>query len=294
VPSREAGFRSCRRRNDSRVPGWAALALMVWAAQPVMAQSARDYFRQNCAGCHTIGGGRIVGPDLKNVTERRDRVWLTRFLPNPKALIDAGDPTAVALRQEARGVMMPTLPDMTPARVEELLDFLAAESKEPSSVRVVAKVDRPFTPEDVATGRGLFAGRQRLRGGGPPCISCHTIGGLRPLGGGRLGPDLTLVFERLQGRTPLSAWLGAPATATMQGVFATAPLQPDEILSLVAYFDEAARTGRPADPAEQLGFFLLGMGGAVIGLVLAGGVWRRRLRGVRRALVEGNDAGDRG
>jgi mono/diheme cytochrome c family protein len=289
VTSRGARSSGRCRWARSGLPGWVAVVLVLCAAPPLAAQSARDYFRQNCTGCHTIGGGRIVGPDLKNVTERRDRAWLTRFLPDPKALIDAGDPIAVALRQESRGVMMPTLPTMTPARVQELLDFLAAESKLPPPVAVT--IQRPFTSEDVAMGRALFAGSHRLRGGGPPCLSCHTIGGLPPLGGGRLGPDLTLVFERVGGRAGLSAWLGAPATATMQSVFNAVPLQADEILGLAAYFDVAARTGLPADSAGQLNFFMLGMGGAACGLALAGAVWRRRFRGVRRSLVEGRNAG---
>ncbi len=25
-----------------------------------------------CKACHTIGGGKLIGPDLKGVTERRD------------------------------------------------------------------------------------------------------------------------------------------------------------------------------------------------------------------------------
>jgi mono/diheme cytochrome c family protein len=294
VTSRGACSGGRCRWADNRLPGWVAVVLVLFTAPPLAAQSARDYFHQNCAGCHTIGGGRIVGPDLKNVTERRDRAWLTRFLPNPKALIDAGDPIAVTLRQESLGVMMPTLPTMTPARVQEVLDFLTAESRVTSSPPVVVTIQHPFTPDDVAMGRGLFTGVHRLRRGGPPCLSCHTIGGLPPLGGGRLGPDLTLVWERLQGRTGLSAWLGAPATATMQSVFNTAPLQTDEILSLVAFFDVAARTGRPVDSAGQLTFFMLGMGGAVCGLALAGAIWRRRFRGVRRSLVEGETGGDQG
>ena len=35
-----------------------------------------DIFQQQCAACHTIGGGTLVGPDLQDVTSRRDREWL--------------------------------------------------------------------------------------------------------------------------------------------------------------------------------------------------------------------------
>lgn len=280
------------RNRETRICFWAAAGLVVFTALPLHAQTAAEYFRLNCASCHTIGGGRLTGPDLKDLTARRDRTWLVQFMPNPKAMIDGGDPIAVSLAQEARGVVMPALPTMTPARIQELLDFLDAESKLARSQFAGSPVsDRPFTAQDVAVGRSIFVGQQRLKSGAPSCVSCHTVGGLGALGGGRLGPDLTLVLERLQGRKGVTAWLGAPATSTMQSVFQTAALQPDEILSLVAFLDDTARTARPADSVAQLNFFMLGLGGAVFGLGLADAVWKRRFRAVRRPLVRGDDAG---
>ena len=91
------------------------LALLVPVLQPSTsaAQDAAEYFRQNCASCHTIGGGRLTGPDLKDVTVRRDHAWLLRYIPDPKSMIDAGDPVATQLFQEARGVLMPSLPTAT-------------------------------------------------------------------------------------------------------------------------------------------------------------------------------------
>ena len=40
---------------------------------PVAGEQA---FKTKCAACHTIGGGKLVGPDLKEVTTRRDDAWL--------------------------------------------------------------------------------------------------------------------------------------------------------------------------------------------------------------------------
>ncbi len=56
-----------------------------------------------------------------------------------------------------------------------------------------------------------FLAQQRLEAGGAACISCHSMHDVAALGGGRLGPDLTNVYERLEGRKALSAWLVAPA-----------------------------------------------------------------------------------
>ena len=60
--------------------------------------------------CHTIGGGRLTGPDLKGVTERADEAWLVDFILDPKGVIDSGDPYAAELLREARGVYMTQVP----------------------------------------------------------------------------------------------------------------------------------------------------------------------------------------
>ena len=222
--------------------------LLLTSALLAQQQAPADYFRQTCATCHTIGRGRLTGRDLKDVTQRRDRAWLAQFLQNPKAVIDSGDPYAQRLLQDARGVLMPLPVGMDPARAQALLDLIEAESKLPRSHFAAVQVsDRPFTPQDVTTGRMLFLGTKPLASGGPPCISCHTVHGLAGLGGGRLGPDLSLVYERLQGRKGLSAWLTAPPSPTMSPVLANRPLQPDEILALAAFFEDAAKKGGQDD-----------------------------------------------
>lgn len=272
---------------------WAsALAVALALATPgaARAQDATAYFKQNCVSCHTIGGGRLTGPDLKDVTARRDHAWLLRYMPNPKALIDAGDPTAVQLFQEARGVLMPSLPGMTPAMVDAIISLIEAESKLEKSQFVGVQIsDRPFTPQDIERGRAIMRGDIAQLAGGPPCLSCHTVRGVGALGGGRLGPDLTKVYERLQGRKALSVWLSAPATSTMQSVFRDTPLDADEILPVVAYLEEAARQGGEDSGFGRVTFLLLGLGGAVVLLAGMDGAWRRRFRAVRGPLVE--DAG---
>ena len=250
-------------------------------------QDAADFFRQNCMNCHTVGGGRITGPDLKNVTQRKDRPWLVKFLQDPKAMIESGDPYAQKLQGEARGVVMPTIAGMSPERAQLLLDMIEAESKLARSQFAGLQISsRPFTPQEVAQGHALFVGDSKLAGGGPACISCHTMRGLSGLSGGRLGPDLTLVYERLQGRKGLAQWLVAPASPTMGPVFKKQALKPDEILPLVAYFEAAAKQGGADDSASLVNFFLLGLGGMVIGLVSLDALWKGRFRSVRRTMVQ--------
>ncbi len=256
-------------------------------------QDAGTFFKQNCTSCHTIGGGRLIGPDLKDVTTRKDRAWLIQFLQNPKAMIDSGDPYATKLQQEARGVVMPNIAGMSPQQAQALLDLIAAESKLARSRFAGAQIsDRPLNAQDVAKGKMVFLGEQPLSGGGPACMSCHTIKGLTLLGGGRLGPDLTRVYERLQGRKGLAAWLSSPASPTMSPVFKDHAIQPDEILSLVALFEDSAKRGGQDDTTSLLNFFLLGVGGMVLGLISLDALWKTRFRGVRRSMVHKHDRGE--
>jgi mono/diheme cytochrome c family protein len=253
-------------------------------------QDPATFFKQNCTACHTIGGGKLLGPDLKGVTAARDHDWLEKWLQNPQAVIESGDADALKLKQEYSGIVMPTAPGMTPQMAESLLNFIAAESKKTSEA-TPAPPAQPvsFTAEQVAEGRGLYLGRERLQAGGPSCVSCHAVksaGGA--LGGGQLGPDLTLVYQRLNGQKGLEAWLASPASATMKPIFNKHPLKPAEISSLTAFFAQTSKeTGAENPSTYRLLFILLGLGGAAFGLVVLGLIWKRRIRGVRRALVEG-------
>lgn len=255
-------------------------------------QDTPDYFRQNCISCHTIGGGRLTGPDLKDVTKRQDREWLTRFLMDPASVLASGDPYAKKILDESRNVPMPKPPGITPDRVEKLLDLIEAESLlEESQFKGVQISTAPFTDADRALGWNIFLGPERLEAGGAACVSCHSMRGLPALGGGRLGPDLTNVYERLKGRAALSAWLMAPGTETMQPIFKNHPMTSEEINALAAYF-ESTMAEQPAESLTgRVAFLLLGLSGAVLGVFLLDALWGRRFHGVRRSLVEANSSG---
>jgi mono/diheme cytochrome c family protein len=269
---------------------WAvwALAGLTMIGVHGRAQESRDYFRTNCKSCHTIGGGRLAGPDLKGVSQRApSREWLVNFLLDPKGAIDRGDLYAVKLFEEARRVPMPLAPGMNRSRAERLLDLIDEESaKEESEFKGIQISSEPFTARDVAAGRAIFLGTRKLADGGSACISCHAMHDLPALGGGRLGPDLTKVYNTLQGREKLANWLSAPATETMQPIFKNHPLKADEIHALVAYFENAA-SHPVSDPATgRVMFLFLGLAAAT-GLMFGfDAVWKWRFRGVRQPLLQ--------
>lgn len=252
------------------------------------ADETADFFRQNCFSCHTIGGGRLTGPDLKDVAQRAKPDWLVRYMLDPKAMIDSGDPYAAKLLQEARGVVMPTVAGLTKERAVALLALIEAESKlEKSQFQGVMISMEPFTPKEIALGKAIFLGDKPLANGGTPCISCHAIQGINYLGGGKLGPDLSRVFERLEGRKGLGAWLTSPATANMGSLFKNTPLKMEEIVPLIALFETAAKAGGEDDGGAAISFLLLGLIGAGVLMGIIAAYWKDRHRNVRRTLVHG-------
>jgi cytochrome c551/c552 len=79
-----------------------------------------------CVGCHSIGKGKRVGPDLAGVTATRDLDWLRRWLRNPTAML-ATDSLAKALLKQNNNVPMPTL-RLADDEVEALLHYMARAS----------------------------------------------------------------------------------------------------------------------------------------------------------------------
>lgn len=276
------------RFTGKRLPQVIAVLCTTLSAAIAWGQDTPDYFRQNCINCHTIGGGRLTGPDLKDVTERRDAEWLISFMQNPKAVLDSGDAYAAKLKEESRGVIMPVAPGMTRYRAEQIIKLIEAESKlEKSQFQGVRISNKPFTEQDRIAGREIFIGVRKLKNSGTACNSCHSMHDLAALGGGRLGPDLTRVYERLKGRKALGAWLMAPATETMQPVFKNHPLEAEEIHALTAYFEGAADQTEADASVNRIAFLLMGLATAAATIFVFDSIWKGRFHAVRRPLVEG-------
>lgn len=77
-----------------------------------------------CKACHTIGGGKLVGPDLKGVTERREEAWLIKFIRNSTAVVESGDPIAVQVFEENNKVPMPPNPQLNEEQIKEILLYI--------------------------------------------------------------------------------------------------------------------------------------------------------------------------
>jgi cytochrome c2 len=84
---------------------------------------------QVCSACHTIGKGKLIGPDLKGVTERLDKDYLYRFIRNSQELVQAGDEYAVKQFEEYNKIPMPPN-DLTDDQLEILLSYIENYTEE--------------------------------------------------------------------------------------------------------------------------------------------------------------------
>lgn len=95
-----------------------------YAEMPVHNVNKGEYlFRTKCIACHTVGKGDSVGPDLLDITRRRDRAWLTRYITAPDVVLASGDPIARELFAKYNSVRMPNL-ELSTEEAEALLPYI--------------------------------------------------------------------------------------------------------------------------------------------------------------------------
>jgi protein SCO1/2 len=102
-----------------RTPHTITFGLAEFAARP-----GEALYRRLCAGCHTVGKGNKVGPDLAGMAERRDRDWLLRFISSPERLRAQKDPIALGLVASFPTVRMPPM-GITPNDAGDLIAYVA-------------------------------------------------------------------------------------------------------------------------------------------------------------------------
>lgn len=96
-------------------------------AKPIEISRGGYVFQTRCVGCHTIGKGDLVGPDLAGVTTRRDSAWLTHYIYAPDEMLSSGDPIASALFARYRRIRMPNL-SLSDDDVEAVIAFVDQSS----------------------------------------------------------------------------------------------------------------------------------------------------------------------
>jgi nitrite reductase (NO-forming)/hydroxylamine reductase len=183
-------------------------------------EAGQTLFDEKCVACHTVGGGKRTGPDLRNVHQRRDRSWLVKWMKDPIGMSKT-DPVGQRLLAEHNNAPMPD-PRLDDAQIDNLLEFLTAESgKPPRAVPPVGAQAVKLSDGDFQRAKGIYFNR---------CAGCHGV-----LRAGATGPNITPEKTRTKGTDALRAILTNGTPGGMPAWGREGVLQPDEINLMARY-----------------------------------------------------------
>ncbi|MCB9367308.1 MAG: c-type cytochrome [Calditrichaeota bacterium] len=225
--------------------------LTLSADTTVQVDVAAQSYAQKCAGCHTIGGGKLTGPDLLPT-----RAWPKSDL---SAKIKLMEPRVGPLTQEDIDQFVDLLHDSRAQERVHIAQELAAKA-------VAAKLE----PASKSEGQKLFEGTTSLANGGIACITCHTTGAQ----GGTFGPDLTSLHTRLSKVAMISA-IQQTQYKVMSGTYQNHPITAQEAVHLAEYL--TSPESMPKSSAEK-NVPVLGASLGVIGFLVVVGLYRKRSR----------------
>lgn len=245
-------------------------------------------FIQTCRACHTIGEGKLVGPDLYNVSQKRNENWLLSFIKSSQTMIKSNDPEAVAIFNEYNKVVMPDQ-NLTDQQIRMILSYISTVSSTVDTTKVFSAANQ-FTLQSsggftiptlyragFVDARNLFDGNIRLQNGGPACISCHNIVDNNMIGGGLLALDLTTAFSRLGGEAAINSIISNPPFPAMAAAYANNPVTPDEAFLLTAYLYKTDKDSVYQTPVNyQSRFLQSGIIGTALLFGLYGALWWNR------------------
>ncbi len=90
-------------------------------------QDGASIFKKNCAVCHTIGKGKIVGPDLIGMDKKHDIKWLIKWVKSSQSLVKKNDPKAVQIFNDNNKMIMPDQA-LTDDEVKAVVAFVSEET----------------------------------------------------------------------------------------------------------------------------------------------------------------------
>ena len=234
----------------------------------VFADEGEDLFKLTCKVCHTIGKGRLVGPDLMNVAEKRSQDWLISFIKSSTSVINSGDTDAKAIFEEYNKMLMPDN-NYSDAQIMAILNYIGpgisgtgvpVEAKTEEAVEApVVDILSDVTPENINTGAHLFEGKQRLLNGGPVCSSCHKVTDERIFSSGTLAKDLSESYDNM-GSAGLMAIIKSPPYPVMKQAYKNHDLSEGEVINLAAYLKSVNEQRVNQNPADfRLEFIVYGL-----------------------------------
>ena len=256
------------------IVGFLVVAGWLIGSQSASAQeSGKQIFQKSCAACHSIGGGRLVGPDLKGVNDRRPEDWLLKFTKSSQTLVKSGDKTAVALFEEFNKIPMPDQA-LSDEQIRKVLAHIKETGSSPAAGKETAALSAQAakesaaegTPAEILLGGNLFEGKIRFANGGPSCNACHHVTSDTLLGGGLLAAELSLVFSRM-GHAGVRAVIENSPFPVMQAAYAGKDLTGKEINALVGFLQHVDKEHARQMPKEW-GWRMFSAGAGGVGVLL--------------------------
>ena len=144
-----------------------------------------------------------------------------------------------SLLHQFHDVPMPNL-GLSTSDITAVLAYLETAATSSPQQREQA-ASAPAVQGNPEIGKDLFTGVVRFQNGGPPCMACHSVGGIGALGGGQLGPDLTAVVSRYGGAAGVDAFVAGTPTPTMKAVWSKNPLTTEERANVVSFLAPGGR-----------------------------------------------------
>ena len=183
----------------------------------------------------------MVGPDLKNISEKRNADWIVAFVQSSQSLINSGDADAAAIYKEYNNLLMPDQP-LNVSQVQSVMVYIneaGSGTPESDNQEPIPDMLANVTIDDVTDGLLFFTGKQRLANSGASCISCHKVKDDRIFSSGTLAKELTETHG-IMGSAGVSAILKSPPFPAMSDTYKNNPLTEEEIFALTAYLESVS------------------------------------------------------
>lgn len=100
----------------------------IFFAQAQDLDAGKTLFKANCAACHTVGKGKLTGPDLKNVSDRVSHEWIAAFVKNSSEVIASGDEYANKIYNEYGKTVMTAHPHLSDDDITNIIAYIDDES----------------------------------------------------------------------------------------------------------------------------------------------------------------------
>lgn len=245
-------------------------------------------FQSKCSGCHSIGKGPLVGPDLAGTKSWDDAKLLAAIKRmegsvGPLAENEISELIAFLKNPESASAVQEKSDETSKSTAKSAGETAARNAEASNSTEVSHKssvsdnsIEEIQLLGSALEGEKLFNGRKPFSNGGMACNACHIAGNTSS----GLGPDLSKISEKMNDKALFAACQQTPFKV-MKAAYANHPVSKEEAASLVKFFDSLKNQHALT---ERFPISACGAGGSLLILLLIAIGYRNRNNGVHKKL----------